>query len=70
MQKDQKVTGERSVNDDVKFNLISLIIELGNPRHGLAKMFGLRQNGLYDLFCTGKSVVNRQTYNVHPPGLS
>ena len=55
------MTGDRAVNDDVKFNLISLIIELGNPKYGLAKMFGLGQHGLYDMFFTGKNTVNRQT---------
>ena len=55
------MTGDRAVNDDVKFNLISLIIELGNPKYGLAKMFGLGQHGLYDMFFTGKNTVNRHT---------
>ena len=64
MQKDQRVSGKRSVTDDVKFNLISLIIELGNPRYGLAKMFGLGQTGLYDRFLTGKSTVNRDTMSL------
>ena len=58
------MSGKRSVTEDVKFNLISLIIELGNPRYGLAKMFGLGQNGLYDQFLTGRSGRNRDTMSL------
>ena len=56
LQKDKKGTCERAVTEDLKFNLISLIIELGNPRHGLDKMFGLGHSGLYDRFFSKKSV--------------
>ena len=64
LQKDKKGTGERAVTEDLKFNLFSLIIELGDPRYGLDKMFGLGRSGLYDHFFTKKSVRNRESMSL------
>ena len=54
--KTQKVSLQRVVNDDTRYNLISLLIELGDPKHQLDKLFGFPQNGLYDHFFTGKNL--------------
>ena len=45
----------------MKTNLISLVIELGDPKYGLAKFFGYPPNGLYIHFFTGKEVRNRSS---------
>ena len=52
--KTQRVTLKRVVNDDTRYNLISLLIELGDSSHQLDKVFGFPRNGLYDHFFTGK----------------
>ena len=52
------------MNDDSKFNLTSLIIELGNPKHGLDKHFGFPPYGLYDHFFTGKYLRTRTTMSL------
>ena len=54
----------RTINDDSKINLISLLIELGNPSHGLNNLFGFPPNGLYDHFFTGKEVRNRMSMSL------
>ena len=54
MQKSQKVAHNRGVNDATKYDLMSLLIELGDPKYDLDKLFGLAPCGLYNHFFMGK----------------
>ena len=43
---------------------MALLIELGNPKHGLDKVFGFPPNGLYDHFFTGRNLRNRTSMSL------
>ena len=53
-----KMTKDRVITDDAKFNFFSMIQKLGHPDIGLNKLLGFN---IYEYFLTKKSLMNAET---------